>query len=103
MTSVEREFPSDLRAARGHFPGNPIVPGALLLSETLRAIEESLGARLSPCRITFAKFVYPTRPGDRLLIEFSGPVAGVVRFSCAVGGRTVLKGEVKCDAMSAAK
>jgi 3-hydroxymyristoyl/3-hydroxydecanoyl-(acyl carrier protein) dehydratase len=100
MASIERIFPPDLPAARGHFPGNPIVPGAVLLSETLRAIEDALQTRLLPYRITFAKFVHPLRPGERVVIEFSDPVAGVVAFTCAVGGRTVLKGEVRCDATS---
>jgi 3-hydroxymyristoyl/3-hydroxydecanoyl-(acyl carrier protein) dehydratase len=102
LASVVHIFPADLRAARGHFPGNPIVPGAVLLSETLSAIEDALQARLLPCRVTFAKFVHPARPGESVVIEYSGPVAGVVAFNCSVGGKTVLKGKVKCDAPSMA-
>ena len=102
MASVEHVFPADLPAARGHFPGNPIVPGAVLLSETLSAIETDSRAGLSPCRVAFAKFFHPTRPGERVVIEYSGPVAGVVIFNCSVGERTVLKGEVRCGAIAAA-
>ena len=99
MPSIERVFAADLAAARGHFPGNPIIPGALLLSETLSAIGQTSLAGLSPCHILFAKFFHPTRPGERIVIEYSDSVSGVVAFNCRVGGRTVLKGEARCGAI----
>lgn len=98
MATVERRFPADHPAAAGHFPGNPVIPGAVLLDETLRAIESGLELTLSACRIQSAKFLAPVRPGDRVVIEFSRPGAGAVRFTCLRDGRPVLKGEVACDA-----
>ena len=92
MAAVERFFALDHAAAHGHFPGNPIIPGALLLSETLRAIEASLGLSLSPGRLVSAKFPYPARPGDRVRIEFSDTASGAIKFACSVGQRTVLTG-----------
>ena len=100
MASVERLFPVDHPAAPGHFPGNPIVPGALLLSETLRAIEKSLDVTLSPGQLASAKFLHPARPGDRIRIEFSPAAPGTVRFACSVGPLTVLTGVVTCEALS---
>ena len=41
---VERVFQPDHPSSRGHFEGNPIIPGAVLLSETILAIERSIGA-----------------------------------------------------------
>ncbi len=103
MATIERWFLPDHPAAQGHFPGNPVIPGALLLSEALRAIEASLGAKLSPCRIRFAKFFHPARPGDRVLVDFSADDGGGIRFGCTVGGKTVLTGEVTCsDTLTAA-
>ena len=72
MATVERDFPPDHAAAQGHFPGNPVIPGALLLSEVLRAIETSLGKNLCPYQIRSAKFIRPVRPGERVSIDFSG-------------------------------
>jgi 3-hydroxyacyl-[acyl-carrier-protein] dehydratase len=92
---IERVFQPDHPASQGHFPGNPIIPGAVLLSETLLAIEAGLGASLVPFQITSAKFLHPTRPGDRVLIEFSRTARGEVRFTCAVGGRPVLTGQMR--------
>lgn len=102
MATAERVFPADHPAALGHFPGNPIIPGAVLLDETLRAIEAGLGVNLSSCRIKSAKFLAPVRPGDRVAIEFSRPGAGAIRFTCLCRGQAVLKGEVACDAASTA-
>jgi 3-hydroxymyristoyl/3-hydroxydecanoyl-(acyl carrier protein) dehydratase len=93
---IERVFQADHPASRGHFPGNPIIPGAVLLSETLHAIEASLGASLVPYRITSAKFLHPTRPGSRLVIEFSRTAPGEIRFTSRVEGRTVLTGRIQC-------
>lgn len=97
MATAERRFPLDHPAAQGHFPGNPIIPGAVLLSETLSAIEAGLGVSLSPCRVKSAKFVHPVRPGDRVAIEYSGFVKRGIKFTCAVEGQAVLSGEVACD------
>ena len=94
MTTVERTFPSDHAAAQGHFPGNPIIPGALLLSETLRTIETSLGKTLCPYQIRSAKFIRPVRPGERVSIDFSGRDEKRISFSCKVGATLVLAGEV---------
>ena len=100
MITVERIFPLDHPAAQGHFPGNPIIPGAVLLSEALRAIEASSDVSLSPGRLGSAKFLHPTRPGDRVRIEFSDSVSGRIKFACSVGQTTVLTGVVTCEAIS---
>ena len=99
MAAAERSFPPDHPAAQGHFPGNPLIPGAVLLAETLQEIEAALGVSLAACRVRSAKFVAPVRPGDRVTIEYSRPQANAIRFDCRIGGRTVLKGEVACDAL----
>ena len=98
MTSVEHFFPADHPAAHGHFPGNPIIPGALLLSETLRAIESGLNQSAAPLQLASAKFLHPTRPGDRVRIEFTHAAQGAIRFTCAVGTTTVLTGMVSYGA-----
>lgn len=103
MATAERYFSADHPAAQGHFPGNPIIPGAVLLSETLSAIETGLGVSLWPCLIKSAKFVHPVRPGDRVAIEYSGFVKRGIKFTCVVGREAVLSGEVVCDPSSTAR
>jgi 3-hydroxymyristoyl/3-hydroxydecanoyl-(acyl carrier protein) dehydratase len=95
MTVIEKVFPHDHPAAQGHFPGNPIIPGAVLLDETLRAIEAGLEVSLAPFRIRSAKFLHPARPGDRMLIRYSRTPGGEIRFTCAVGETPVLTGQIR--------
>ena len=103
MATLERTFPSDHAAAQAHFPGNPIIPGALLLSEALRAIEASLGKHVCPYQIRSAKFIRPVRPGERVSIDFSRRDKKRISFSCKVGTTLVLAGEVVCELNSVEK
>ena len=88
---------ADHPSADGHFPGNPVIPGAVLLSEAVRMIEAETGRPLSPYRIRRAKFPHPARPGDELEVSFSA-ARNALRFECAVRGRAVLVGELECAA-----
>lgn len=100
MLTAELFFPPDHPAAQGHFPGNPIIPGAVLLSEALRAMQASVDLSLSPAQIAAAKFLHPVRPGDRVRIEFSDAASGAIKFAGSVGETRVLTGVVTCGALS---
>ena len=103
MATAERVFPVDHPAALGHFPGNPIIPGAVLLSETAQAIAAGLDSAPALYQVRSAKFVHPVRPGDRVLIHFSRDDRGEIRFTCAVEGRPVLTGQMACSTPPTAK
>jgi 3-hydroxyacyl-[acyl-carrier-protein] dehydratase len=94
LAAIELCLPLDHPAAQGHFPGNPIIPGAVLLNETFLAIGENLGASLSTYTLRTAKFLRPVRPGDTVRIEFREN-EGEVEFTCKVGEVTVMKGEIE--------
>lgn len=93
MATVERFIPLDHPAAQGHFPGNPIIPAAVLLSEVLDAIEPVLGPAKLPLRIKSAKFPAPTRPGSNVVIEVQRTGAETVRMVCRVEDVIVMTGE----------
>lgn len=97
MAVIECRLALGHPAAEGHFPGNPIIPGSVLLAEALHAIGTHLGVALQPCRIRAAKFPHPARPGARVSIEYAGDPARGLRFVCTVAGTTVLSGEVQCS------
>ena len=69
MTSLPLAIARDHPAFAGHFPSRPIVPGVVLLDESLRAIgvARSLAA---PARIASAKFLSMVGPGEALRVEF---------------------------------
>jgi predicted LPLAT superfamily acyltransferase len=94
LAAAERFFPSDHPAAQGHFPGDPIIPGAVLLGEAVSAIAAQTGGQGPVLHVRSVKFLRPTRPGDRVTVDYSRGARGEVRFGCTVEGRTVLTGEL---------
>ena len=79
--SVEIQFPIDHATAAGHFPGNPIIPGALLLDEVVHAV----GARAeggNAIAIRAAKFFRPVRPGDSMRLQWHITDSGAISFEC---------------------
>lgn len=100
MTQGEpiRELRSELRIAMnhaayaGHFPGFPILPGAVLLDEALHEIGRSRGIDLTQWRIAAAKFLETVRPGDELTLEHSAPNDVTIRFVIRNASRTVASG-----------
>jgi len=88
---IEHPSPAAHPTAAGHFPGNPVIPGAVLLDAVLQAI---YGCETGACRIQSAKFLYPVRPGDVVSIRWTDG-AGTTRFNCVVGDRPVLTGSVR--------
>ncbi|MEO6024526.1 MAG: hypothetical protein ABIP64_15710 [Burkholderiales bacterium] len=91
MNSVEVLIPVDHPSVAGHFPGNPIIPGAVLLSEVVAAWHD-IGNTQGVVTLRTAKFLSPTRPGDRVAIEFDGSPTGSVKFTCSVGTTVVASG-----------
>jgi 3-hydroxyacyl-[acyl-carrier-protein] dehydratase len=87
MPHCELHFPEDHATAAGHFPGNPILPGALLLDTVLHAIAGN-SAAAHICTVRAAKFLRPVRPGDRLRHEWEHR-GGETQFRC-----TLLNGEI---------
>lgn len=78
----------------GHFPGNPVVPGVVLLQRILAAIEDA-GAGFGEEIVVDAKFLEPVRPGQQCSFAVSRTEAGRLRFECRVDGRTVAKGTLR--------
>ena len=78
--SREKRFARDHPTAAGHFPGNPVIPGALLLDEVVAAIVGD-GAAFGQCDIRVVKFLAPVRPGDRIRIEWREE-RGDTHFEC---------------------
>ena len=94
MARLILQVAADHPTAPGHFPGNPILPGALLLAEAVRMIEAAAGAHFSSCKIKNAKFLHPVRPGDCVWIDYEITDRGGIEFHCAIGERRVLSGSL---------
>lgn len=77
----------------GHFPGAPVVPGAVLLDHVLAALGHSGGAIDLPS----VKFLRPVYPAQQVDI-FTEPGQRAVRFECRVDGIPVLRGQLRHEA-----
>jgi len=96
MADITRHFMAPRRhpGYEGHFPGNPVVPGALLLHWVCKAVEDVYAGR-QVLTIRTMKFLAPVRPGDALLLRVSLEKSGdrcrvtVVRGDEMVAGGTL--------------
>lgn len=75
----------------GHFPGNPIVPGVLLLDLVAAALREHQGTQAWIRKIGNVKFLSLLRPEEDMDILLQGD--GVqMRFRCSCGERILSQG-----------
>jgi 3-hydroxymyristoyl/3-hydroxydecanoyl-(acyl carrier protein) dehydratase len=86
--------PADHPSLAGHFPGNPIAPGVVLLDVVLAAIQAQRPCSLQS--IPSVKFLQPVRPDERvdLHIEFVAdtPVTLRARFKALRNTSAVCEG-----------
>jgi acyl-coenzyme A synthetase/AMP-(fatty) acid ligase len=96
-TPVVISFPRDDPTGPGHFPGNPVIPGALLLDELVSAIA-STGWH---GEIDAAKFHHPVHPGDTVTVT-SRIDDGKTRFEgrLTASGQLVLSGALRATRQS---
>ena len=83
-------IPAAHPALPGHFPGNPIVPGVVLLDRIAAALERADGARLA--RIDAVKFLAPLRPDEEAELHIVRDGTRV-RFRIDRADLPILRGE----------
>jgi len=82
----EVQLPGDHPTAAGHFPGNPIVPGALLLDAVVAAIAGGNNAVI----IRATKFLQPVRHGEHLQLRWQPLGGALFRYECRRAGDDTL-------------
>jgi len=81
-------FPPKHPALDGHFPGNPIVPGVVLLDHAAGLARERGGWQVTAVRS--AKFRQILRPGMDCTLRLVLRQDGALDLTCSAAGATVL-------------
>lgn len=92
--ATDYELAPDHPALAGHFPGRPLMPGALLLAEVVECARSQPGSGELFARgatLVTVKFLAPVGPGARLRFAFEGDALGL-RFVATAAGRAVAEG-----------
>ena len=87
-------FGSDHPALEGHFPDDPIVPGAVLLDEAAGLARERGAGRVTGVRT--AKFKTTLRPGTDCNFRLESRDDGALELTCRVGQTMVLAAILDC-------
>jgi 3-hydroxymyristoyl/3-hydroxydecanoyl-(acyl carrier protein) dehydratase len=85
-------IPADHAAFAGHFPGEPIVPGVVLLDEALYCISDALRVPAHEWAIQSAKFLSAARPGEFLQLAITHDTGQRVGFAIRAPDRLVASG-----------
>jgi 3-hydroxyacyl-[acyl-carrier-protein] dehydratase len=94
MSRLADAFRADHPAFAGHFPGNPVAPGVLLLARVARAVARACGVAISGAPAV--KFLAPLRPGERFEIEFDPPRGNApVKFRVLRGATLIASGSLR--------
>jgi 3-hydroxymyristoyl/3-hydroxydecanoyl-(acyl carrier protein) dehydratase len=84
--------PVDHPAFAGHFPGQPIVPGVVLLDHAIHLAGQWQQRPAATWRVDSAKFFHPVGPGEALCFRLSRKASGALAFKVSEGGRDVASG-----------
>ena len=89
---ADLQLADDHPAFAGHFPGLPILPGAVLLDQTLAAIARARDLDLLEWQVASVKFLEIVRPGEPLRVEHESADDVTVGFTVRSGDRLIASG-----------
>lgn len=90
---TEHSIPATHPSLPGHFPGNPVVPGVVLLEEILMAVRAwQPESRIRGLQAV--KFLQPVAPDSRFNIALELLAPGKIAFRCSAGQKLLNSGTI---------
>jgi 3-hydroxyacyl-[acyl-carrier-protein] dehydratase len=83
-------------ALAGHFPGNPIVPGVLILDEVVMAARQWRG-QVRVKSIASVKFSAALKPGCPFSIKLQDAEHSHIAFECSLDGSRLASGRIEVE------
>ncbi len=78
---IKLDIPHDHASFPGHFPGNPILPGVLLLERVMSYVQSQITSPLQKYTLYNVKFLAAVSPGDQLSLVLSAGSSNEKHFS----------------------
>jgi 3-hydroxyacyl-[acyl-carrier-protein] dehydratase len=88
-------IPADHPSLAGHFPGNPVVPGVLLLNHLLSVIEEHWHVEPGAVSWPAVKFMALLRPDEPFVMTMQSVDGQRITFSITRGNTTIASGSLR--------
>jgi 3-hydroxymyristoyl/3-hydroxydecanoyl-(acyl carrier protein) dehydratase len=86
-------FSRDHPCLAGHFPGNPIIPGTLILDRVIESLQQSLTEQ-EVREVISVKFLRPLLPEETFSIAYQDR-GKEIRFDCKIEEQTLCSGRLK--------
>ncbi len=94
MSGAAFTVPHDHPSLPGHFPGDPIVPGVVLLDHVVALVASAL-APAKLVAVPSVKFLSPVRPGEAVTVSWRDRADGDLAFDCRCGNRAAMNGALR--------
>lgn len=87
--------PSAHPALPGHFPGNPLVPGVVLLSMITETAERGYAGLVRIKGMPIVKFLAPVHPHTAVMLTVTPVSEGLLKFECRTGNTLIANGSIE--------
>ena len=91
------DIPRDHPCFPGHFPGQPIFPGVLLLERVMSLAQTSLARSLDECTVYNIKFLAAVVPGDALDVQLARTNLNEYMFTLRISQAGGAEGLLACS------
>ena len=89
---------ADHPSRSGHFPGQPLVPGVVLLEAAFAPLLAAGDARVT--RVEAAKFLAPVHFDQEITVTFAADAADRISIDAAAAGAPVLRCRIRLGAVA---